>query len=127
MLISVYSFGFKFSGIPKNSFGDKGGFVFDCRFLPNPYKVKELRDYNGTDKKLENFFTSKPEFDKFIDDCILMIEPAVKNYISRDFDNMQISFGCTGGIHRSVYCSELFVKKMKLKGYELVINHVELR
>ncbi len=127
MLISVYSFGFKFSGIPDNKFGDKGGFVFDCRFLPNPYKIDELRNFNGTDRELSDFFLTKPEFEFFVNDCIRMIEPAVKNYLSRDFDNMQISFGCTGGIHRSVYCSELFVKTMRLKGYELIVKHVDLK
>jgi len=92
MLISVYSFGFKFSGIPENTFGDKGGFVFDCRFLPNPYKIEKLRNFKGNDDELSDFFTSKPEFEKFIDNCIIMIEPAIQNYLSREFGNMQISF-----------------------------------
>ena len=126
MLISVYSFGFKFSGIPKNSFGDKGGFVFDCRFLPNPYKVEGLKNFKGYDKELLDFFISKPEFEEFVDSSITMIEPAIKNYLSRNFDNMQISFGCTGGVHRSVYCSELFTNKLKSKGYDVSLIHIEI-
>ena len=126
MLISVYSFGYKFSGIPANRYGDLGGFVFDCRFLSNPYKVESLKNFKGYDEELSEFFLTKPEFETFVDNCIKLIKPAIKNYILRNFDNMQVSFGCTGGVHRSVYCSELFIKKMKQLGYKVKIEHIEI-
>lgn len=124
--ISVYSFGYQKSGIPENEFGDGGGFVFDCRFLPNPFHDLALRDFTGLDKQIISFFSEYRSVRSFIEECAKMVENAAESYLERGFCNIQVSFGCTGGRHRSVYCAEEFVKIMTAKGYCLTLEHTEL-
>lgn len=124
--ISVYSFGFQKSGIPENEYDDGGGFVFDCRFLPNPFHDLSLRDFTGIDKEIRDFFDDYRSVKSFIDECVRMIEKAADSYIERGFSNLQVSFGCTGGRHRSVYCSEEFKKAIEAKGYFVTLEHTEI-
>ncbi len=126
LLISVYSFGYQKSGIPDNEFEDGGGFVFDCRFLPNPFNDPKLRDYTGLDKEIRQFFNDYRSVKGFIDDCFRMVEKAAAAYTDRDFKNLQVSFGCTGGRHRSVYCAEEFCRILGSKGYNFNLTHTEI-
>jgi len=79
--ISVYSFGFQKSGIPENEYDDGGGFVFDCRFLPNPFHDLSLRDFTGMDKEIRDFFEDYRSVKSFIDECVRMIEKAADSSI----------------------------------------------
>lgn len=125
--ISVFSFGFQKSGIPDNENNDGGGFVFDCRFLPNPFNDPELRDYTGKEKKIKEFFAGFRAVDAFVQECVNMVDKAALAYIDKGYSNMQVSFGCTGGRHRSVYCAENFKKIMKKKGWKkIILEHTEL-
>lgn len=124
--ISVYSFGYQKSGIPENEHGDGGGFVFDCRFLPNPHNDPNLREYTGLDENILSFFSDYRSVKSFVDDCVRMVERAANSYAERDFENLQVSFGCTGGRHRSVYCAEKFTSIMKDKGFDLSVEHTEI-
>lgn len=124
--ISVFSFGFQKSGIPDNEYDDGGGFVFDCRFLPNPFDDPDLREYTGKDKKIKDFFGGFRAVDSFVHECVNMVEKAANTYLLKKYTNLQISFGCTGGRHRSVYCAENFKKVMKKKGWSLELEHIEL-
>lgn len=124
--ISVYSFGYQKTGIPENDHGDGGGFVFDCRFLPNPHNDPDLRDFTGLDDNIKSFFSDYRSVKSFIDDCVRMVERAAVSYAERDFANLQVSFGCTGGRHRSVYCSEEFCRIMKVKGFNISVEHTEI-
>ncbi|HQO09917.1 MAG TPA: RNase adapter RapZ [Clostridiales bacterium] len=124
--ISVYSFGYQKSGIPENEFGDGGGFVFDCRFLPNPFHDLTLREYTGLDKQIISFFSEYRSVKSFVEDCARMVEKAAESYLERGFSNIQVSFGCTGGRHRSVFCAEEFVKMMSSKGFSVSVEHTEL-
>ena len=124
--ISVYSFGFQKSGIPENEYGDGGGFVFDCRFLPNPFHDLSLRDFTGLDKEIVTFFSDYRSVRGFIDDCARMVENAAESYIERGFLNIQVCFGCTGGRHRSVFCAVEFSKIMAAKGYNVSVEHTEI-
>ena len=124
--ISVYSFGFQKSGIPENDNGDGGGFVFDCRFLPNPFHDLKLRDFTGLDSDIINFFSEYRSVKSFIEDCVRMVEKAAESYLERRFLNLQVSFGCTGGRHRSVYCAEEFCRIMTAKGYNVTVEHTEI-
>jgi RNase adaptor protein for sRNA GlmZ degradation len=126
LLISVYSFGFQKSGIPENEFDDGGGFVFDCRFLPNPFNDPKLRDYTGLDKEIKHFFSDYRSVKSFIEDSFRMVEKAANSYIERDFKNLQVSFGCTGGRHRSVYCSGEFCRMLESKGFNVRLAHTEI-
>lgn len=126
LLISVYSFGFQKSGIPENEFDDGGGFVFDCRFLPNPHNDPKLRDFTGLDEEIKYFFSDYRSVKNFIEESLRMVEKAAKSYIERDFNNLQVSFGCTGGRHRSVYCAEEFCKVMESRGFKIRLTHTEI-
>jgi len=124
--LDLYSFGFRSRGIPANNWGDGGGFVFDCRFLPNPYHIPELKHLTGRDQQIIDFFHEHPEVDIFVQQCLAIVETAAGRYQQRDFKHMQISFGCTGGQHRSVYCSEKMRELLIDKGYQVVLQHTEL-
>ena len=126
MLISIYSFGYQKNGIPTNEYGDGGGFVFDCRFLLNPHHDPKLREFTGKDREIKEFFSDSHPADLFIEDCVAMIEISMKTYILKNYSNMQVSFGCTGGRHRSVYCAERAAKKLSSKGYQVQIIHTEI-
>ncbi|MCK5759775.1 MAG: hypothetical protein KAH33_00675 [Candidatus Delongbacteria bacterium] len=126
LLISIYSFGYHKNGIPLNEHGDVGGFVFDCRFLPNPHHDPKLREFTGKDHKIKDFFSDYHPVDLFIEDCVAMVEISARAYIQKNYSNIQIAFGCTGGKHRSVYCAERTAKKLSAKGYQIQIFHTEI-
>lgn len=103
--VRVTSFSYK-QGIPADTTGNGGGFVFDCRALPNPGRFEEYQMQSGLDEPVITWLKGYPEIDNFLENIYKIIDPAVKNYIDRGFKNLMISFGCTGGRHRSVYCAE---------------------
>ncbi|MFO7840663.1 MAG: RNase adapter RapZ [Fidelibacterota bacterium] len=112
LILEVSSFSYK-RGIPDDTSGHGGGFVFDCRGILNPGRYKEYKDLSGKDKAVQKFLRSKTEIDTFIDYAIAMVEPTVDNYVKRKFTHLMVSFGCTGGQHRSVYCALQFAKHFK--------------
>lgn len=127
LTINVNSFSFKKKGIPLDTTGNGGGHVFDCRSLPNPGRIPELRDYTGLDKPIITYLESKIEMMDFIKNSKLIINQSVNNYLERKFDNLQINFGCTGGRHRSVYSASTIGKYLKetYPNANVVINHNE--
>lgn len=114
--VTITSFSYK-KGMPLDKTGNGGGYVFDCRGLPNPYKSKEYRHFSGNMPEIEEFFSAHPIIEEFARRIFATVEISIDNYIERDFDSLQISFGCTGGQHRSVYLAEQ-TEKYLAKKYE---------
>ena len=125
LVVDIYSFGFSFSGIQNDPNGNNGGFVFDCRFLPNPGREKEYANLTGRDEPVINYLEKYPEVEKYFSHILSIIDMAIDNYQTRNFSNLMISFGCTGGQHRSVYFAERLLKYLNSKQISTKIHHVE--
>lgn len=105
LTVSVFSFSYR-KGIPFDKYGNGGGFVFDCRALPNPGQFDEYKTLNGRDKAVIDFFEEREETERFLNHVRGIVSEAVNSYIGKGYTRLMINFGCTGGRHRSVYCAE---------------------
>ena len=106
-----------------------GGFVFDCRSLPNPGRNKALAHLTGRDEEVIKMLSKSSEVDKFMRLSTDMARQAVENYLDRDFRYISFAFGCTGGQHRSVYCAETLFRELKylFEGdANIQIRHIEI-
>lgn len=125
LTIAINSFSYK-KGIPVDTSGNGGGFVFDCRAINNPGRYPEYRDKTGKDKEVIDFFAQHSDIDDFLQDVYKIVDRSVDNYLERGFKNLSVNFGCTGGQHRSVFCAESLAKYLKLKyDVNVVLRHVE--
>ncbi len=124
--VQIYSFGYHKTGIPADKSGNNGGFVFDCRFLPNPGREEQYKSLTGMDQEVINYFANDPIVADFLDHVFRICDMAVDNYQSRHFSNLMISFGCTGGQHRSVYCAEKLAEYLSAKGVQVDVIHTAL-
>lgn len=125
LTVRVFSFSYK-KGIPPDKSGNGGGFVFDCRALPNPGRYEQYKMLNGKDKPVIDYLEEKPEVERYIDHVKALVCPAVENYIERGFNHLMVNFGCTGGQHRSVYCAERMAAYIR-QNYDcrVVLRHIE--
>jgi aminoglycoside/choline kinase family phosphotransferase len=124
LTVEIRSFSYLQQGIPDDKSGHGGGFVFDCRSLPNPGRKEEFRKLSGLDKSVMDLLSSHTEVDKFIDNVYRLVSQSVDKYIMKGFNHLSVDFGCTGGQHRSVYCSERIYEKLKSKyNIRVIINH----
>jgi len=119
--VEINSFSFIYMGIPEDETEHGGGFVFDCRALPNPGRYPDYRQLTGRDQPVIEFLQKEPEVDKFLQSVYEIADQAIEKYIERDFDHLMINFGCTGGQHRSVYCAENLFRHVKEK-YDLKVQ-----
>jgi aminoglycoside/choline kinase family phosphotransferase len=124
--VTINSFSYK-EGIPKDYSGNGGGFVFDCRSIENPGRYFEYKNSTGLDEDVINFLEKKESMKDFLNSVYSIVDKAVSNYIARDFENLLINFGCTGGQHRSVYCAENLAKHLKENfDINIQLNHTQL-
>ena len=125
LVVRVYSFSYK-KGIPADASGTGGGFVFDCRAVNNPGKYERYTYYTGMDQPVIQFLEEDGEIFPFLDAAYSLVDASVKRYIDRGFQNLMVSFGCTGGQHRSVYAAEHMAKHINDKfGVEVQLIHRE--
>ncbi|MCL2027158.1 MAG: phosphotransferase [Bacteroidales bacterium] len=126
LIININSFSYKKNGYPEDLSGHGGGFVFDCRGLPNPGRFEAYKTLNGKDEAVEKYLEQHSEVADFIDKSYHLVVPTIQNYISRNFEHLQINFGCTGGQHRSVYCAEKLAERiMQNFDIQVFVNHRE--
>jgi aminoglycoside/choline kinase family phosphotransferase len=112
--IFIHSFSYKY-GIPKDYSGHGGGFVFDCRILPNPGRFPEFREMTGNDKPVIRFLEQHKEVDDFLGNIRNIMDIAIKDYLERGMNHLMVSFGCTGGQHRSIYCASKIAEYISKK------------
>lgn len=123
--IRVYSFSFK-KGIPEDTSGNGGGYVFDCRGSNNPGRYDEYKPLTGLDKPVIDFLEADGEILTFLDRIYPLVDFHVQRWLDRGFSDLQISFGCTGGRHRSVYSAQHMAEHINSKfGVEVYLEHRE--
>ncbi len=125
LTIRLSSFSYK-KGIPEDKSGNGGGFVFDCRGIHNPGRYEEYKTKTGRDSEVIDFFLQNTEIDEFINIAFKLVSFNIKDYIKRDFESLMISFGCTGGQHRSVYCADKLADRIKSEfQVNIILKHIE--
>ena len=126
MTVKITSFSYK-KGIPIDTTGHGGGFVFDCRAIHNPGRYAEYKQLTGKDPAVQNFLEDQPEFHGFLQNVFALVDQSVETYLQRKFTHLMVNFGCTGGQHRSVYCAEKLAEHLRDKyKTNIELRHIEL-
>lgn len=125
LTVTVTSFSFK-KGIPEDKSGNGGGFVFDCRAPHNPGRYEPYKRLTGLDAPVREFLEKDGEIAPFVENCEALVDASVERYLQRGFTNLAVSFGCTGGQHRSVYSADAVARHINARyGVRVLVNHRE--
>ena len=126
LTVRISSFSFH-RGWPKDESGNGGGFVFDGRSLPNPGREDRFKALTGKDAPVIDYLNQQESVHQFLASVLSLVEASVSNYQQRGFKHLMVSFGCTGGQHRSVFLAEQLAKRLRGRnGVDVVVRHREL-
>ena len=124
--VRISSFSFH-RGPLKDETGHGGGFVFDARSLPNPGRDERFKTLTGKDVSVAEYLNQQESVRQFLASVMSLVDASVDDYQRRGFKNLMVSFGCTGGQHRSVYLAEQLAEHLRGRnGVEVVVRHREL-
>ncbi len=125
LTVRVFSFSFH-RGLPQDETGNGGGFVFDGRSLPNPGREERFKLLTGKDAPVIDYLNQQESVHQFLASVRSLVDESVSTYQRRGFKHLMVSFGCTGGQHRSVFLAEQLAKYLRAKdGVEVVVRHRE--
>jgi aminoglycoside/choline kinase family phosphotransferase len=126
LVVRIFSFSFH-QGLPKDESGNGGGFIFDGRSLPNPGREERFKTLTGKDAPVIDYLNQQETVHQFLASVYSLVDSTLSNYQQRGFKNLMVSFGCTGGQHRSVFLAEQLARHLRAKnGVEVAVRHVEL-
>ena len=123
LVVKVCSFSYR-QGIPQDESGNGGGFVFDCRGVLNPGRIEEFKTMHGRDKSVMDYIEQQTRMTEFLNSVFDIVDITVEDYIKRGFQSLMVSFGCTGGQHRSVYAADALARHLRNKfKVKIQLNH----
>ncbi|HEY5463598.1 MAG TPA: RNase adapter RapZ [Hanamia sp.] len=126
LIVTINSFSYLKTGYPKDRSTNGGGFVFDCRGLLNPGRFEEFKTLTGRDKPVMDFLEQQTNMAEFLNGVYNVVDISVEDYLKRNFESLTISFGCTGGQHRSVYAADALARYLRNKfKIKIELNHIE--
>jgi len=125
LTVRIFSFSFH-RQMPTDESGNGGGFVFDARGLPNPGREEQFRTLTGKDAAVIEYLDRQESVQQFLLNVLSLVDASVSSYRRRGFKDLMVSFGCTGGQHRSVYLAERLAKHLRAIGVEVSVRHIEL-
>ncbi len=126
LTVRIFSFSFH-KGLPNDESGNGGGFIFDARSLPNPGREERYKPFTGKDSPVIDYLSREESVRQFFATAAALVDSSLSNYQSRGFKNLMVSFGCTGGQHRSVYLAEELARHLRARnGVNVLVRHLEL-
>jgi len=124
--VRIFSFSFH-RQMPADESGNGGGYIFDARSLPNPGREEQFRALTGKDEPVIAYLNQQVSVHQYLANVLSLVDGSVAGYQRRGFKNLMVSFGCTGGQHRSVFLAEQLAKHVRAgSGVEVVVRHIEL-
>jgi RNase adaptor protein for sRNA GlmZ degradation len=124
LTVRIFSFSYR-RQMPADETGNGGGYVFDVRSLPNPGREERFKKMTGKDAAVIDYLNQQPSVHQYLASVLALVDASVQGYESRGFKNLMVSFGCTGGQHRSVFFAEQLAKHLRGNGVEAVVRHIE--
>jgi len=123
LTVRVFSFSFH-QGVPKDDSGNGGGFVFDARSIPNPGREERFKELTGKDAPVIDYLNQLESVHQYLANVMSLVDATIASYQRRGFKHLMVSFGCTGGQHRSVFFAEQLAKHLlNRNGVDVVVRH----
>ena len=124
LTVRIFSFSFR-QQIPVDPTGNGGGYVFDVRSLPNPGREERFKQLTGKDAAVIDYLNQQASVHLYLSSVLSLVDASVSAYQRRGFTSLMVSFGCTGGQHRSVFFAEQLAKHLRENGVKVIVRHVE--